>query len=63
MRIDIMTIFPEMMSAYLSQSIIGRAIKAEKLEVFCHNIRDYTNDKHKRTDDMPYGGGNGMVMT
>ncbi len=63
MRIDIMTIFPDMMNAYLSESIIGRAIKAKKLEVYCHNIRDYTTDKHNRTDDMPYGGGNGMVMT
>ncbi len=63
MRIDIMTIFPDMMNAYLSESIIGRAIKAEKLEVHCHNIRDYTTDKHNRTDDMPYGGGNGMIMT
>lgn len=58
-----MTIFPDMMNSYLNESIIGRAIADGKIEVECHNIRDYTVDKHKRTDDMPYGGGNGMVMT
>ena len=63
MRIDIMTIFPDMMRAYLDESIIGRARKAEKIEVNCHNIRDFSNDKHKKTDEMPYGGGMGMVMT
>ncbi len=63
MRIDIMTIFPDMMRAYLDESIIGRARKAEKIEVNCHNIRDFSKDKHKKTDEMPYGGGMGMVMT
>lgn len=58
-----MTIFPDMLKAYLSESIIGRAIKNEKLQVICHNIRDFTEDKHRRTDDTPYGGGMGMVMT
>lgn len=58
-----MTIFPEMMEAYLSESIIGRARKSGKIEIFCHNIRDYSTDKHKKTDEIPYGGGNGMVMT
>lgn len=62
MRIDIMTIFPEMMEHYLSESIIGRARVANKVEINCINIRDYSNDKHNKTDDTPYGGGKGMVM-
>lgn len=62
MRIDIATLFPEMCETVLSESIVGRARKAGKIEVFCHQIRDYTNDKHRRVDDTPYGGGMGMVM-
>ena len=62
MRIDIATLFPEMCEAYLSESILGRARKAGCLEVHCHNIRDYTLDKHNRVDDYSYGIGKGMVM-
>ncbi len=62
MRIDILTLFPDMCRSYLGESIIGRAIKAGKLEVECHNIRDYTLNKQKQTDDAPYGGGQGMIM-
>lgn len=62
MRIDIATLFPEMCEAVLSESIVGRARKAEKIELHCHQIRDYSNDKHRRVDDTPYGGGMGMVM-
>lgn len=62
MRIDVATLFPEMCETVLSESIIGRARKAEKLEIYCHQIRDYSNDKHRRVDDTPYGGGMGMVM-
>lgn len=62
MRIDIMTLFPEMCEAVLGESIIGRARKNGLAEVYCHNIRDYTQDKHRRVDDAPYGGGKGMVM-
>lgn len=62
MRIDIATLFPEMCEAVLNESIIGRARKAGKIEVFCHNIRDYSKDKHRRVDDTPYGGGKGMLM-
>lgn len=62
MRIDIMTLFPEMCEAFLSESIIGRARKADRVTIQCHNIRDYTEDKHKRVDDYPYGGGTGMIM-
>lgn len=62
MQIDIMTLFPEMCEAVLSESIIGRARAAEKVKICCNNIRDYTKDKHRRVDDTPYGGGMGMVM-
>ena len=62
MRIDIATLFPEMCEAILSESIVGRARKKGVLEIYCHQIRDYTNDKHRRVDDIPYGGGMGMVM-
>ena len=62
MRIDILTLFPEMCEAVCSQSILGRALSAGKLEVHSRNIRDYTLDKHNRVDDTPYGGGMGMLM-
>ena len=62
MRIDIATLFPEMCEGILSESIVGRARKKGAIEVCCHQIRDYTNDKHRRVDDIPYGGGMGMVM-
>lgn len=62
MRIDILTLFPEMCNTYLSESIIGRARKAGKVEIECTDIREYTKDKHRRVDDTPYGGGMGMIM-
>ena len=62
MRIDIMTLFPEYVDYILSESIIGRARRAGKLDVRTHNIRDYSEDKHRRVDDTPYGGGRGMLM-
>ena len=62
MRIDIATLFPEMCEAVLSTSIIGRARRAGFIEVYCHNIRDFSEDKHQRVDAAPYGGGNGMLM-
>ena len=62
MRIEIATLFPEMCEAVLSESIVGRARKAGYISVTCHNIRDYTRDKHRRVDDKPFGGGMGMVM-
>ncbi len=61
MRIDILTLFPEMFSA-LQESILGRAQKAGKIEINVVNIRDYTEDKHLKCDDYPFGGGAGMVM-
>jgi len=63
MKIDIMTLFPEMCEAVLSESIIGRARKNEKVDIRCINIRDYAENKHNKVDDMPYGGGMGMVMS
>lgn len=62
MRIDIMTLFPEMCETVLNESIIGRARRAGKVELFCTNIRDFSGNKHNKVDDMPYGGGMGMIM-
>lgn len=62
MIFDIMTLFPELVERILSESIIGRAQKNKIIEVNCHNIRDYSKDKHRRVDDTPYGGGKGMLM-
>lgn len=62
MRIDILTLFPEMCEAVLSQSVIGRAREKGLVEIHCRQIRDYSLDKHNRVDDAPYGGGKGMVM-
>jgi len=62
MRIDILTLFPEMCEAVYRESIIGRALNKNLFEVHSHNIRDYTLDKHNRVDDTPYGGGMGMLM-
>ena len=61
MKINILTLFPEMLSP-LRQSILGRAIENGILEIDVTDIRDYTEDKHNRVDDTPYGGGAGMVM-
>ena len=63
MRFDVMTLFPDMVRGVLDESIIGRAQTAGIIEVECHNIRDYSTDKHRKTDDTPFGGGVGMVMT
>ena len=62
MRIDIATLFPEMCETVLNESIVGRARRAGKIELHCHQIREYSTDKHRRVDDTPYGGGMGMVM-
>ncbi len=62
MRIDIITLFPEMCEAVLSESIIGRARKSGAVEIHCHQLRDFAFDKHRRVDDAPYGGGMGMLM-
>lgn len=62
MRIDIATLFPEMCENYFSQSVVGRARKKEIFSINCHNIRDYTLDKHNRVDDTPYSERQGMLM-
>ncbi|MFA7572380.1 MAG: tRNA (guanosine(37)-N1)-methyltransferase TrmD [Lutispora sp.] len=62
MRFDVVTLFPEMFEAVLGGSIIGRARKNGAVDLNFHNLRDYSQDKHKRVDDYPYGGGLGMVM-
>lgn len=62
MRIDILTLFPEMFTSPFNESIIKRAKNKGLVEIYIHNIRDFSNDKHKRVDDYPYGGKPGMVM-
>ena len=61
MKFDILTLFPEMF-APLEQSIIGRAVENNRIEINLTNIRDFSKDKHKKVDDTPYGGGKGMVI-
>ena len=63
MRIDLLTLFPDMCEAVLRESILGRARAAGKIEVACTDIRPYTDNKHGRVDDYPYGGGMGMVLS
>jgi tRNA (guanine37-N1)-methyltransferase len=62
MRFDILTLFPEIFSGYLGQSLLKRAIDAGLVEVHVHNIRDWAEGKHKQVDDRPFGGGPGMVL-
>lgn len=63
MRIDILTLFPDMFTSVVQSSVFGRAVKNGIIDVHIHDIRDYTLDKHKHTDDYPFGGGAGMVMS
>ena len=63
MKFDVMTIFPDMVKTVLGESIIGRAERSGKIEIECHNIRDFSTDRHRKTDDTPFGGGVGMVMS
>lgn len=62
MRIDIITLFPEFFEGFKSHSIVGRAIKAGKIEIFVHNLREMAKDNYGSVDDHPYGGGPGMVL-
>lgn len=62
-RFDILTIFPEVIAPYAEASILGRAQKNKLIKITGHNLRDYSDDKHHKVDDTPYGGGAGMVMT
>ena len=63
MKIDILTLFPDMYSGVFSESIIKRAIDEGKVEINIHNFRDFSTDPHNKVDDTPYGGGCGMVLT
>ena len=62
MRIDIVTIFPAMVEAALAVGVVGRALEKRLLDVVIHDLRDFTTDRHRSVDDVPYGGGPGMVM-
>jgi len=62
MRIDVLTLFPEMFHGPLETSILGRAIESELVQILIHNIRDYAEDRHQVADDYSYGGGPGMLM-
>ena len=63
MKIDILTLFPNMYQGIFDESIIKRAIDEKRVTINIHNFRDYTLDPHKKVDDTPYGGGAGMVLT
>lgn len=62
MKIDILTLFPNMFIGFLNESIIKRAIDNKKVDIQIHNIRDYSTDKNKKVDDYPFGGGQGMIL-
>ena len=62
MKIDILTLFPNMFTGFLNESIIKRAIETGKVKIDIHNIRDYSKDPHKKVDDYSFGGGAGMVL-
>ena len=62
-RFDILTLFPEAVEPYAKASILGRAQKQKRIAITAHQLRKYSQDRHRRVDDTPYGGGAGMVMT
>lgn len=62
MRIDLLTLFPEMCEPFFDGSILGRARRAGLVTIACHNLRDFTTDPHRKVDDRPFGGGPGMVL-
>jgi tRNA (guanine37-N1)-methyltransferase len=63
MRVQVLTIFPELFAPFLATSLVGRAIEKGLLEVRVHDLRSFSEDRHRSVDDEPYGGGGGMVMT
>ncbi|HSS50219.1 MAG TPA: tRNA (guanosine(37)-N1)-methyltransferase TrmD [Thermoanaerobaculia bacterium] len=63
MRVQVLTIFPELFAPFLAASLVGRAIDKGLLEVRVYDLRDFSEDRHRSVDDEPYGGGGGMVMT
>ncbi len=62
MRLDVLTLFPEMFSGYLSQSILNKSIERGLVEIHVHNMRDWSTEKHNKIDDRPFGGGPGMIL-
>ncbi|PQO44452.1 tRNA (guanosine(37)-N1)-methyltransferase TrmD [Blastopirellula marina] len=62
MRFDVLTLFPEIFTGYLGESLLNKAIGKELVQAHVHNLRDWANDKHNRVDDRPFGGGPGMVI-
>ena len=62
MKIDVLTLFPEMFAGPLDESIVKRARAAGLLDLSIHNLRDYTHDRHRTVDDRPFGGAEGMVL-
>lgn len=62
MRFDIITLFPKVFDSYLAESLIKRAVKRKIIDVRTHDLRDFSNDRHRKVDDRPYGGGPGMVL-
>ncbi|MBN2023316.1 MAG: tRNA (guanosine(37)-N1)-methyltransferase TrmD [Pirellulales bacterium] len=62
MRLDVLTLFPDMFPGYLGQSVLSRAIQRGLVDVRLHNIRDWSDDKHNTVDDRPFGGGPGMIL-
>lgn len=63
MRIDVLTLFPNLIHPYFEGNILERAVEQKVIDIHTHNIRDYSKERHKKVDDTPYGGGAGMVMT
>jgi len=62
MRFDVVTIFPGMFAPVFEQGVVGRAIERGLIELHAHDLRDHTHDRHRQVDDMPFGGGPGMVI-
>src|SRR6478736_5038064 len=62
MKIDVLTLFPEMFAGPMDQSIVHRARTGGRLDLRIHNLRDYTHDRHRTVDDKPFGGGPGMLL-
>src|SRR4030095_14181962 len=62
MKFDIVTIFPRMVEAGLAEGVISRGVERRLLDIKVHDLREYTSDRHRSVDDVPYGGGPGMVM-
>ena len=60
--VDVMTLFPEIFSMTMEIGVVGRAIKSDIIDLKCYQIRDFSDDKHRRVDDYPFGGGEGMIM-